>query len=74
MEFFDFGAFQQNLKMLSNDEIIFHILFGAFHDAPRIIKFVGLNLLYGFTFIKFMIHCMPLGMSVIDCTEQDLCQ
>ena len=34
MKFFDFGALQKIEKMLSHDKIIFHMLFGAFHDTP----------------------------------------
>ena len=33
MKFFDFGAFQKIEKMLSHDQILFHMLFGAFHDT-----------------------------------------
>ena len=33
MKFFDFGAFQKIVKMLSHDKILFHMLFGAFHDT-----------------------------------------
>ena len=35
MKFFDFGAFQKIMKMLSREKIIFHMLFGASHDTPR---------------------------------------
>ena len=34
MKFFDFGAFQKIMKILSHYKIIFHMLFGAFHDTP----------------------------------------
>ena len=34
MKFFDFWAFQKIEKMLSHDKILFHMLFGAFHDTP----------------------------------------
>ena len=34
MKIFDFGAFQKIRKMLSHDKILFHMLFGAFHDTP----------------------------------------
>ena len=33
---FGFGAFQKIQKMLSHDKILFHMLFGAFHDTPCI--------------------------------------
>ena len=33
MKFFDFAAFQKIKKMLSHDNILFHMLFGAFHDT-----------------------------------------
>ena len=33
MKFFDFGAFQEIEKLLSHDKILFHMLFGAFHDT-----------------------------------------
>ena len=33
MKFFDFGAFQKIEKMLSHDKILFHMIFGAFHDT-----------------------------------------
>ena len=33
MKFFDFGAFQKIEKMPSHDKILFHMLFGAFHDT-----------------------------------------
>ena len=36
MELFDFWAFQNFMKMLSHDKIIFHMLFWAFHITPRI--------------------------------------
>ena len=36
MKFFDFGAFQKNEKMLSHDKILFHMIFGAFHDTSCI--------------------------------------
>ena len=36
MKVFDFGAFRKIEKMLSHDKILFHILFGAFHDTPCI--------------------------------------
>ena len=36
MRFFDFGAFQKIMQMLSHDKIIFHMIFGAFHITPRI--------------------------------------
>ena len=35
IKFFDFGAFQINGQMESHDNIIFHMLFGAFHITPR---------------------------------------
>ena len=35
IKFFDFGVFKKIMKMLSHDEIIFHMLFGEFHDTPR---------------------------------------
>ena len=35
MELFDFWAFQNFMKMLSHDKIIFHMLFWAFHITPR---------------------------------------
>jgi len=35
MKFFDFGALQKIIQMLSHDKIIFHMLFGAFHVASR---------------------------------------
>ena len=38
MKFFDFGAFQKIMKMLSREKIIFHMLFGASHDTPRILS------------------------------------
>ena len=34
MKLFDFGAFQKIMKMLSHNKILFHKLFGAFHDTP----------------------------------------
>ena len=37
MELFDFWAFQNFMKMLSHDKIIFHMLFWAFHITPRIV-------------------------------------
>ena len=36
MKFFDFGVFQKIEKMLSHDKILFHMLFGAFHDTSCI--------------------------------------
>ena len=36
MKFFDFGAFQKIEKMPSHDKILFHKLFGAFHDTSCI--------------------------------------
>ena len=39
MKFFDFGAFQKIIKMLSHDKNLFHILFGAFHYNACIQKF-----------------------------------
>ena len=36
MELFDFWAFQNFMKMLSHDKIIFQMLFWAFHITPRI--------------------------------------
>ena len=33
-EILQFGAFQKIEKMLSLDKILFHMLFGAFHDTP----------------------------------------
>ena len=33
MKFFDFAAFQKIEKMLSHEKILFHMLFGAFHDT-----------------------------------------
>ena len=38
MKFFDFGAFQKIMKMLSREKIIFLMLFGASHGIPRILK------------------------------------
>ena len=38
MKFFDFGAFQKIEKMPSHDKILFHMLFGAFHDTSCIKK------------------------------------
>ena len=38
MKFFDFGAFQKIMKMLSHEKILFHMLFGAFHDTLRTFK------------------------------------
>ena len=35
MKFIDFWAFQNFVQLLSHDKIIFHMLFGAFHIAPR---------------------------------------
>jgi len=35
MKFFDFGALQKIIQMLSHDKIIFHMLFGAFHVTTR---------------------------------------
>ena len=35
MKFFDFGAFQKIMKMLSREKYIFHMLFGASHGTPR---------------------------------------
>ena len=36
LKFFDFGAFQKIEKMPSHDKILFHMLFGAFHDTSCI--------------------------------------
>ena len=36
MKFFDFGAFQIIMQMLSHDKIIFHMVFGAFHISSGI--------------------------------------
>ena len=33
MKFFNFGAFQKIAKMPSHDKVLFHMLFGAFHDT-----------------------------------------
>ena len=41
---FEFGAFQKIMHMASREEYIFHMLFGAFHDTPRIMKSVCLSL------------------------------
>ena len=35
MKFFDFGAFQKIKKMVSREEILVHMLFGASHGTPR---------------------------------------
>ena len=40
MKFFDFGAFQKIMKMLSREKILFHMLFGASHGTPRIASVV----------------------------------
>ena len=37
IKFFDFGAFQKIEKLLSREKILFHMLFGAFHDTPCMI-------------------------------------
>ena len=37
MKLFDFGAFQNKMHMASREKYIFHKLFGAFHDTPRIL-------------------------------------
>ena len=39
MKFFDFRAFQKIEKMPSHDKILFHMLFGAFHDTSCINSF-----------------------------------
>ena len=36
IKFFDSGAFQKIEKLLSHEKILFHMLFGAFHDTPCI--------------------------------------
>ena len=36
MKFFDFGAFQKIIKMLSREKILFHMLFRASHGTLRI--------------------------------------
>ena len=36
MKYFDFAAFQKITITLSHDKIIFHMLYGAFHDTPYI--------------------------------------
>ena len=38
MKFFDFGAFQKIMKMLSREKILFHMLFGASHGTPVFVK------------------------------------
>ena len=38
MKLFEFGAFQKIRHMASREKHIFHKLFGAFHDTPRITK------------------------------------
>ena len=51
MKFFDFGAFQKIMKMLSREKIIFHMLFGASHDTHRIQKYRGVthkSMIFGF--------------------------
>ena len=35
MKLFEFGAFQNIIHMASREKYIFHTLFGAFHDTPR---------------------------------------
>ena len=35
LKFFDFWAFGKKCQKLSHDKIIFHMLFGAFHNTPR---------------------------------------
>ena len=46
MKFFDFGAFQKIMKMLSREKILFHMLFGASHGTSRIqISQVSQNIL-----------------------------
>ena len=37
MKFFDFGAFQIKMQMSSQDKIVLHMLFGAFHITPRML-------------------------------------
>ena len=51
MKFFDFGAFQKIEEMLSHDKILFHMLFGAFHDtscsiSSMILAFVECNIVF----------------------------
>ena len=36
LKVFEFGAFQNKMHMASREKYIFHTLFGAFHDIPRI--------------------------------------
>ena len=38
MNIFDFGAFRKKMHIPSHDKFLFHMLFGAFHVTPRIIK------------------------------------
>ena len=40
IKFFDFGAFQKIMKMVSREKIIFHMLFGASHGIPVYISCV----------------------------------
>ena len=37
MKFFDFRAFRKNRQKLSREKYIFHMLFRAFHNTPRIL-------------------------------------
>ena len=37
MKFFDFWAFRKKWQKLSRDKIIFHMLYRAFHNTPRIL-------------------------------------
>ena len=37
-KFIDFGAFQKIKKMVSREEILFHMRFGAYHGNPVLVK------------------------------------
>ena len=54
MKFFDFGAFQKIKKMVSREEILFHILFEASHGTPR--TFQGVTHFVGGGSTKFVLH------------------
>ena len=36
MKFFDFGAFQIKMQLISHDKILLQMFFGAFHITSRI--------------------------------------
>ena len=57
MKFFDFGAFQKIEKLPSHDKILFHMLFGAFHDTScNRLSFEDFKMKMGFGVSAYIVH------------------